>query len=402
MAVRPLSGVTVLDFSRVLAGPMATQVLAELGAEVIKVERPGAGDESRGMQPVLPSGESAYYFAFNRGKRSVVLDLKSERGRRLARDLAATADVLVENFLPGAMDRLGLGYRALSEVNPGLVYVSCTGFGQEGPYSDRRGYDTVFQALSGLMSLTGHPDSPPAKAGVPVADMTSGLWIAIAALTGLVGRGSTGQGSHVDLAMMDVQVSLLALAAARLFALDEDPGRTGTEHPGRVPSAAFECADGGWLHISCSDQHWLPLCAALGLGELADDPELLRNAGRLAQRSRVMSALAVAFAARPRAESADALRAAGVPVGEVNSVREILTDENTVARGMVDQFRHPVAGTFPALRTPLRMSDVDGCFAAAEVGVPPGLGADTDAVLRERLGLGDTEIEALRGEGAIG
>ncbi len=400
--MRPLAGVTVLDFSRVLAGPMATQVLAELGAEVIKVERPGAGDESRAMQPVLPSGESAYYFAFNRGKRSVVLDLKSERGRRLARDLAASADVLVENFLPGAMDRLGLGYRTLSAVNPGLVYVSCTGFGQQGPYSDRRGYDTVFQALSGLMSLTGHPDSPPAKAGIPVADLTSGLWIAISALTGLVGRGSTGRGSHVDLAMMDVQVSLLALAAARLFALDEDPERTGTEHPGRVPSAAFECADGGWLHVSCSDQHWLPLCAALGLGELADDPDLLRNDGRLAQRARVMAALATAFAARPRAESAAALRAAGVPVGEVNSVREILTDENTVARGMVDHFRHPVSGMFPALRTPLRMSDVDGEFAAAAVGVPPGLGADTDAVLRERLGLGDAEIEALRGEGAIG
>ncbi|MBB5956980.1 crotonobetainyl-CoA:carnitine CoA-transferase CaiB-like acyl-CoA transferase [Saccharothrix tamanrassetensis] len=400
--MRPLSGITVLDFSRVLAGPMATQVLAELGAEVIKVERPGAGDESRGMQPVLPSGESAYYFAFNRGKRSVVLDLKSERGRRLARDLAATADVVVENFLPGAMDRLGLGYRELAAVNPGLVYVSCTGFGQQGPYSDRRGYDTVFQALSGLMSLTGHPDSPPAKAGVPVADMTSGLWIAIAALTGLVGRGGTGRGSHVDLAMMDVQVSLLALAAARLFALDEDPGRTGTEHPGRVPSAAFECADGGWLHISCSDQHWLPLCAVLGLDELAADPELRPNAGRLAQRGRVMSALAEAFAARPRAEAATALRAAGVPAGEVNSVREILADENTSARGMVDHFRHPVAGTFPALRTPLRMSDVDGGFAAAPVGVPPRLGADTDAVLRERLGLGDSEIESLRGEGAIG
>ncbi|WP_243727321.1 CaiB/BaiF CoA transferase family protein [Actinocrispum wychmicini] len=399
--MRPLSGITVLDFSRVLAGPMATQVLAELGADVIKVERPGAGDESRGMQPVLPSGESAYYFAFNRGKRSVALDLKSEGGRRLARDLAATVDVVVENFLPGGMDRLGLGYRTLSAANPGLVYVSCTGFGQNGPYANRKGYDTVFQALSGLMSLTGHPDAPPAKAGIPVADMTSGLWIAIAALTGLVGRGTSGRGTHVDLSMMDVQVSLLALAAARLFALDEDPARTGTEHPGRVPSAALRCADGRWLHISCSDQHWLPLCEALGASELAEDPALRSNAGRLAQRDRVMSALAAAFATRPQAELAAALRAAGVPTGEVNTVREILADENTVARGMVGSFEHPAAGSFPALRTPLRMSDVDS-FEAAPLGTPPRLGADTEAVLRDRLGLGQNEIDALRQEGAIG
>ncbi|WP_410652792.1 CaiB/BaiF CoA transferase family protein [Amycolatopsis sp. cmx-4-54] len=397
----PLSGITVLDFSRVLAGPMATQVLAELGADVIKVERPGSGDESRLMQPVLPSGESAYYFAFNRGKRSVVIDLKTDSGRRLAAGLAATADVVVENFLPGAMDRLGLGYSQLSAANPGLVYVSCTGFGQHGPYSDRKGYDTVFQALSGLMALTGHPDSPPAKAGVPVADLTSGLWIAIAVLTGLVGRGGTGAGRHLDLSMMDVQVSLLALAAARLFALDEDPRRTGTEHPGRVPSAAFGCADGKWLHISCSDQHWLPLCETVEVPDLAEDMDLRHNAGRLARREWVMSALTAAFARRPRAELATALRAAGVPVGEVNTVREVLADENTVARGMVGGFEHPVAGTFPALRTPLRMSDVEE-YGALPVGTPPKLGADTGGVLRDRLGLSDDEIDALRQEGAIG
>ncbi|ONI81505.1 CoA transferase [Actinosynnema sp. ALI-1.44] len=397
----PLSGITVLDFSRVLAGPMATQVLAELGADVIKVERPGSGDESRQMQPVLPSGESAYYFAFNRGKRSVAIDLKTDNGRQLATDLAGTVDVVVENFLPGGMDRLGLGYSELSAANPGLVYVSCTGFGQRGPYSGRKGYDTVFQALSGLMALTGHPDSPPAKAGVPVADMTSGLWIAIAVLTGLVGRGSTGTGRHMDLSMMDVQVSLLALAAARLFALDEDPHRTGTEHPGRVPSAAFACSDGKWLHISCSDQHWLPLCETMVVPTLAEDADLRHNAGRLAQRERVMAVLTAAFAQRPRAELATALRAAGVPVGEVNTVREILADENTVGRGMVGDFEHPVAGSFPALRTPLRMSDMDD-YAALPVGTPPRLGADTGDVLRDRLGLSDSEIDALRREGAIG
>ncbi|TDD91480.1 CaiB/BaiF CoA transferase family protein [Actinomadura rubrisoli] len=395
--MRPLDGVTVVDFSRVLAGPMATQILAELGADVIKIERPGGGDESRWFEPRLPGGESAYFFAFNRGKRSVTLNLATERGQEIARGLARRADVLVENFLPGWMDKRGLGYAALAEENPGLVYVSSTGFGQTGPYAERKGYDTVFQALSGVMDLTGHPGTPPAKAGVPVADLSSGLWIAIAALAGLAGRTSTGRGGHVDLAMMDVQVSLLALAAARLFALDEDPVRTGTAHPGRVPSAAFECADGRWLHISGSDQHWRPLCAVLGLDELAADPDLAANAGRLAQRERVTSALAAAIAARPRDALAEELRAAGVPAGEVNSVREALADPNTVGRGMVGHFDHPREGRFPALRTPVR---IDG-YDRPEPTAPPLLGSDTDAVLTDLLGLGEAEISRLRDEGTI-
>ena len=238
--MKPLEGIRILDFSRVLAGPMATQILAELGAEVLKVERPKVGDESRSFEPSLPQGESAYFFAFNRAKRSMTLNLKSPRGQEIAAQLAGHFDVVLENFLPGEMDGFNLGYERLAKINPSVIYVSCTGFGQSGPYANRNGYDTIFQALSGLMHLTGHADSPPAKAGVPVADMTSGLWIAISILTGLVGRAKSGRGCRVDMAMMDVQASLLALAAARLFALDEDLGRSGTEHPGRVPSAAFQ------------------------------------------------------------------------------------------------------------------------------------------------------------------
>ncbi|MBB4684105.1 CaiB/BaiF CoA transferase family protein [Amycolatopsis jiangsuensis] len=395
--MKPLSGITVLDFSRVLAAPLATQTLAELGATVVKVERPGRGDESRGWEPRLPAGESAYFFAFNRGKQSITLDLKSARGRRIARDLAARADVLVENFLPGTLAKLGLGYEELAELNPGLVYVSNTGFGQDGPYRDRKGYDTIFQALSGIMHLTGHPDGPPAKAGIPVSDLASGLWTAIAVLTGLLGRANTGRGSQVDVAMMDVQVSLLALAAARLFAYDEDPMRQGTQHPGRVPSAAFQCRDGRWLHLSASDQHWAPLCEVLELTELAADPDLAANAGRLDQRERVLGALRAAFAQRPHAELARALRARDVPVGEVNSVREALEDPNTVARGMVGHFEHPAEGRFPALRTPLRMNG----YEDPEPAVPPRLGADTGVVLAEQLGLSEAEVAALRAEGVI-
>ena len=395
--MRPLEGIRILDFSRVLAGPMATQILAEMGAEVTKIERPGAGDESRTFEPQLPGGDSAYFFAFNRAKRSVTLNLKKPRAQQIARDLAARADVVLENFLPGDMDALGLGYARLSVLNPRLIYVSNTGFGQTGPYRDRKGYDTIFQALSGVMMLTGHPDGPPAKVGVPFADMSSGLWIAIAILTSLVGRGVTGKGCHVDLSMMDAQVSLLALPAARLFALDEDPARTGTEHPGRVPSAAFQCRDGAWLHISGSDQHWPATCAVLGLAELGEDAALAENTARVEQRARIMQAMRQAIAGRDRAELAEALRAADVPAGELNTVREILDDPHTQARGMVAEFTHPDAGAFPALRNPLRFEGFDN----PDLGTPPALGADTDAVLREELGLDAAEIAGLRDERVI-
>ncbi|WP_343235093.1 CoA transferase [Streptomyces sp. SID10853] len=393
----PLDGVTVLDFSRVLAAPMATQILAELGATVIKVERPGSGDETRGFEPRLPHGESAYFFAFNRGKRSITLNLKDPRGRDVARRLAARADVVTENFLPGVMAGLGLGYDELSAGNPGLVYVSATGFGQSGPDRMRKGYDTVFQALSGVMEMTGEPGGPPSKSGIPVADMTSGLWVAIAALTGLAGRGITGRGRHFDISMMDVQLSLQALNAARLFALDEDPVRTGTQHPGRVPSAAFETADGGWLHISGSDQHWAPLCSVLGLTELADDPVLRHNAGRVADRERVMSALRTAIAGRDRDRLVEEFRAADIPAGEVRGVREALADQHVRAREVVTDFEHPTEGTFSALRTPLRETGGEPTTA----GVPPLLGADTDDVLVRLAGLDDGEIAGLRAAGVI-
>jgi crotonobetainyl-CoA:carnitine CoA-transferase CaiB-like acyl-CoA transferase len=396
--LKPLQGVKILDFSRVLAGPMATQILAELGADVVKVERPRSGDESRSFEPQLPGGDSAYFFAVNRGKRSITLNLKSPRRQEIARDLARGADVVVENFLAGEMARMNLGPERLRAENERLIYVSCTGFGQTGPYRDRNSYDTIFQALSGVMMLTGHPDGPPAKVGVPFADLTSGLWIAIAILTGLAGRGVSGKGCHVDLAMMDVQVSLLTIAAARLFALDEDPPRMGTEHAGRVPSAAFHCRDGGFLHISGSDQHWAPLCSVLGLDELAADPALAENAGRVADRQRVSQVLTEAIALHERDALAARLRAAGVPAGEVNSVREIVADPHTQARGIVSAFEHPTAGRFPALRTPLRL---DGFDDPEPTVPPPLLGADTEAVLAEKLGLGAAEIAELRQQRVI-
>jgi crotonobetainyl-CoA:carnitine CoA-transferase CaiB-like acyl-CoA transferase len=400
--MRPLEGVVILDLSRVLACPFASMILAELGAEVIKVEQPGVGDETRGFEPFAEGegGEavSAYYMACNRSKRSVTVNLRHEEGREIIRRLAAQADVLLENFPVGTLKRHGLDWSSLREVNPRLVYLSCTGFGQTGPYAKRKGYDTVFQAMGGLMSLTGERGGGPVKPGLPVADLTSGLWVAIAVLAALRGRDGTGRGGHVDVSMLDGQVALLTIAAARYFALGEVPPRLGSEHPGRVPSASFRCADRRYLHITASDQHWAPLCSALGLAAtLGADPELATNAGRIARRDEVMRALSEALACRSRAEAVAVLDAADVPNGPVLALDEVLADEHVRARGMVAHFEHPALGAFPALPVPYSFDGWD----QPEVSRPPLLGEHTEAMLREKLGYDAARIAALREAGAI-
>ncbi|MFK0378307.1 CaiB/BaiF CoA transferase family protein [Pandoraea sp. NPDC090278] len=393
--MKPLAGVTILELARVLACPFADMILAELGATVIKIEQPGSGDETRTFEPKV-GDESAYYFACNRSKQSVTANMKTEAGRAIIRDLASRADVLLENFPVGTLKRYGLDQAAMREANPKLIYVSCTGFGQTGPYAKRKGYDTVFQAMGGLMSLTGERGGGPVKPGLPIADLSSGLWIAIAILSALQGRTQTGAGCHIDFSMLDGQVSLLTLAAGRYFALGEVPPRLGTEHPGRVPSATFECSDGAYVHITCSDQHWLPLCELLGLDELAADATLSTNAGRVEHRDRLMAALTTAIAGRTRRELCDACAAADVPAGPIQHVDEVLADPHVLARGMVSEFEHPSIGKFGALPVPFKF---DG-FADPEVGRPPLLGEHTDQVLAT-LGYAPAQIADLRREGAI-
>ncbi|MBU8545097.1 MULTISPECIES: CaiB/BaiF CoA transferase family protein [Roseomonadaceae] len=390
--MKPLEGLRILDLSRVLACPFATMLLSELGATVIKVEQPGAGDETRGFEPFFDFGTSGYFLACNRGKRSITVDMRKPGGRQLIRDLAAQADALVENFPTGTLARRKLDYAALREVNPRLVYLSCTGFGQTGPYAQRKGYDTVFQAMGGLMGLTGEKGGGPVKPGLPVADLTSGLWVAIALLAALRGRDATGQGAHIDFSMLDGQVALLTIAAARLFALGEVPPRLGTEHPGRVPTASFRCKDDRFLHITASDQHWEPLCAALGLPQFVG---LATNAERLEQRESIMAAMSAALGAMTRAEAVAVLDAANVPNGPVLALDEVVADPHVQARGSVAQVAHGDA-THPALRLPFRF---DG-FADPAPLPAPALGADTDDVLRE-LGYDSERIAALREEGAI-
>ena len=398
--MKPLQHVTILDLSRVLAGPFASMILAELGATVIKIEEPSRGDETRTFEPFVQGNggtESAYYFACNRSKQSVTVNLRAPEGQEIIRELARSAEVFLENFPVGTLKRYGLDYPAIRAVNAGIVYVSCTGFGQTGPFAQRRGYDTIFQAMGGIMSLTGEHGGAPVKPGLPVADLTSGLWAAIAMLAALQGRAATGHGCYVDFSMLDGQIALLTLAAARFFALGEVPPRLGTEHPGRVPSASFQCSDGHFLHITASDQHWLPLCRVLGLEAWGSETELQGNSGRVRRRDEVMARLSSAIAACGRDELGAALDAAGVPQGPIRAVDEILTDAHAVARGLVEKFTHPSVGEFPALRTPYKFDGWDD----PAIERPPLLGEHTDKVLAERLGLSRERIAALREAKAI-
>ena len=391
--MKPLEGITILDLSRVLACPFATMILAELGARVIKVEQPKSGDETRTFEPQL-ARDSAYYFACNRSKESITVNLRTDEGRKLVRDLAQKADVLVENFPVGTLGKFALDYASLAAINPRLIYVSCTGFGQSGPYAHKKGYDTVFQAMGGIMSLTGERGGGPVKPGLPVADLTSGLWVVIAILAALAGRNRTGAGGHIDFSMLDGQVSLLTLAAARYFALGEIPPRLGTEHPGRVPSASFRCKDGKYAHITASDQHWTPLCQALRIEEWGRAyPD---NATRVLKRHDVMAELTARISELTRAELIAKLDAADVPVGPVNDVAEILSDPHVRARRLVGSFDYPDVGEFKALAIPYKFLGWDN----PEIGAPPTLGQHTDALLAE-LGLSRERIAELREKRAI-
>ena len=401
--MRPLENITILDLSRVLACPFASMILAELGANVIKVEQPGEGDETRSFEPFVAnrdgsqSSESAYYMAFNRSKRSITVNLRSAEGQQIIRDLAAKADVLVENFPVGTLKRYGLDYAVINAVNQRIVYASCTGFGQTGPYARRKGYDTVFQAMAGLMSLTGERGGGPVKPGLPVADLTSGLWVAIGILSALNGRHANGQGCFIDFSMLDGQVGLLSLAAARYFALGEVPPRLGTEHPGRVPSATFKCADGKWLHITCSDQHWMPLMKVLKLESWGSEPALQDNSVRVARREEVMAVLTAAIATWQRDALGAACDAVQVPAGPVNHVDEVFADPHVIARGMRASFEHPQVGRFDCVPLPYKFDGWDNPALTR----PPLLGEHTEDILKSLLGKSTTEIDALRAAKAI-
>ncbi len=404
----PLSEIRVLDLSRILAGPWASQILADLGAEVIKVERPGSGDDTRTWGPPYlkdaqgkDTDTAAYYLACNRGKRSLTLDLSKAQGQEIARRLAVRSDILLENYKVGGLAKWGLAYGDLEPLNPGLIYCSITGFGQTGPYAGRAGYDYLIQAMGGLMSITGHDDGEPGggplRVGVAIADIMSGMYAAIAVLAALVHRQGSGEGQYIDLALLDSQVGFLANQAQNYFTSGNPPGRVGNTHPNVVPYQVFEAADGHLVIAVGNDGQFARLCALLGLEELARDERFAGNAGRVRHRGELIPRLAEVLRRRPGAEWLEALEHLGVPAGPINAIDQVFADPQVRHRGMKIELDHAEAGPIPLVASPLKLSRTPVAYQRP----PPLLGEHTDEVLREALGLDTAAIARLRRDKVI-
>jgi glutaryl-CoA transferase len=399
----PLSGYHVLDLSRVLAGPWAGQILADMGAEVIKVERPGSGDDTRRWGPPYlkdaegrETSESAYYLCANRGKKSIAVDIAQPGGQNIIRQLAARSDVVLENFKVGGLKKYGLDYRELQAVNPSLVYCSITGFGQTGPYAHRPGYDFLIQAMGGLMSITGMPDSSkgggPVKVGVAVSDLATGLYAANAILGALLERGRSGLGQHIDLALLDVQAAMLANQATNYLVGGEVPGCLGNAQPNIVPYEAFATSDGQIILAVGNDSQFAKFCSVAGNPELAADPRFETNRLRVENRQLICGIVADILVQHTSAHWLTLLEKCGVPCGPVNSINEVFADPQIQARNMVVNLQHPLGASLRLPGNPINYSRTPLHTEQA----PPLLGEHTVQVLQEVLGLTDTEITALK------
>jgi len=404
----PLSHIKVLDLSRVLAAPWTGQNLADLGAEVIKIERPKKGDDSRAFGPPWlkdrngkDTTESAYFLAANRGKKSITIDLSVPAGQELVRQLAARCDVLLENYKFGDLARYGLGYEDLKRLNPGLVYCSVTGFGQTGPYRERPGYDFMIQGMGGLMSITGErdglPGGGPQRVGVPIVDIMTGMYASIAVCAALAHRERTGMGQHLDLALLDTQVAFLANQAMNYLASGEVPGRLGNAHPNIVPYQTFATRDGAIILACGNDNLFNKFCDVAGCQHLASDPRFATNGKRVENRATLVPLLDQVFAQRTTREWVETLETAGVPNGPINDIRQVFEEPQVVARGMKIEIEHPLAGKVPLVASPMRFSGTPLEFNSA----PPMLGQHTDEILRTLLAMGDADIEKLRENGVI-
>ena len=414
-----LAGIRVLDLSRVLAGPLTGQMLADLGAEVIKIERPGVGDDSRTYGPPFladrqgePTDTAAFYLACNRNKQSLTIDHSTPAGQDLIRELAARSDVLIENFRTGTLAKYGLDYASLHEVNPRLVYLSITGFGQTGPYAERPGYDGVFQAMSGMMSVSGHPEEP-MKVGVSMVDILTSLYASTAVLAALrhrdrrdgdgdgVGNGNgkrdSGEGQHIDLSLLDCGLASLSHFAMNYLISGDVPVRRGNGGFGGVPSQAFQCADRPIFLVAGNDRQFRAFCTAAGRPDLPEDPRFADTPGRIANRESLLPVLAELFRARPRDEWLDLLAAHDVPAGPVNEMPEVFADPQIRHRGMLVHIEDPKAGTIPMPANPLRFSGTP----IENYVHPPRLGEHTDEVLNRVLGLTEAEVTGLRERGVV-
>ena len=403
-----LDGLRVLDLSRVLAGPMSAQILADLGADVIKVERPGRGDDSREWAPpfvadpvVAPLDESAYFWSCNRGKRSIAVDLSSQSGRALVARLMAQSDVVIENYKVGTLDRYGLGYETQAKVNPKLIYCSITGFGQTGPYSALPGYDTIVQAMGGLMSLTGNPDGAagggPRKAGLAVADLMTGLYSCIAILAALNERNTSGLGQHIDMSLLDVQVSALSTVGMSYLTTGKVPQRAGNRLATVYPSDAFRCGDGDLMLIVGNDGQFRRFCNVMDLPGVADDPRFSRNADRLRNADALAPLISRALAPRSMAECQALLDSAGVPASPINNVAQVFANPQVQAREMVRELGQANGQPVKMIANPIRMSRTPPIYKRP----PPTLGQHNSEVLRDELGLTEQARKDLAQDGTI-
>jgi formyl-CoA transferase/CoA:oxalate CoA-transferase len=393
----PLTGTTILDLTRVLSGPYCTMMLADMGARVIKVEQPGRGDDTRHWGPPFQHGESAYFLSVNRNKESLTLDLKHPDARALLDRLIQRTDVLVENFRPGTMDRLGLGYDALAARHPRLIYCSISGFGQTGPARGRPGYDAVMQAESGLMSITGAADGPPYRLGVAISDIVAGMFAAQGVTLALLARSTSGRGQLVDIGMLDTAAALLTYQAGIYFATGASPGRMGNRHPTIMPYETFESSDGEFVIAVGNDGLWRTLCQSIGLPELAADSRFATNSQRVSQADVLRPVLGERFATESSSHWIAVLTRAGIPCGSVRTVDEALREPQLRARDMICELDHPVAGRISVLGVPIKMSATPGRVTTA----PPVLGQHTESILREDAGLTPDDVERLRAAGVI-
>ena len=403
-----LSHLRVLDLSRVLAGPWAGQILADLGAEVIKVERPGNGDDTRAWGPPFlkdaygeSTGEAAYYLSANRNKQSVTIDFTKPEGQRLVRELAAKSDILIENFKVGGLEAYGLDYASLKALNPRLIYCSITGFGQTGPYAKRAGYDFMIQGLGGLMSLTGRPEGDegagPVKVGVALTDILTGLYSTVAILAALAHRQQGGAGQHIDMALLDVQVACLANQAMNYLTTGVSPQRLGNAHPNIVPYQDFPTADGDFILTVGNDNQFRKFAEVAGRPEWGDDPRFVSNKQRVANRAVLVPLIRQATVFKTTAEWVSQLEAVGVPCGPINDLAQVFADPQVQARGLAMQLPHALAGLVPQVASPIRLSGTPVEYRNA----PPLLGEHTQEILERVLGRDSVAVEALREAGVL-
>jgi crotonobetainyl-CoA:carnitine CoA-transferase CaiB-like acyl-CoA transferase len=394
----PLSGIKVLDLSRVLAGPWCAQTLADLGADVWKVEEPKRGDDTRGWMPPEIDGESTYYMAANRSKRSIAIDLKHPDGQRIVREMAAKADVLVENYKKGTLERFGLGHEDLARLNSGLIYCSISGYGRTGPRADEPGYDFAIQAESGLMSITGEPEGAPMKHGMAITDLVTGMNAAQAVLAALLARARTGKGQLIDMALLDCGIALLANMASGHIVTGDEPPRLGNAHPSLAPYQLFETSDGDFVLAVGNDGQFRALCEkVIGRADLAADPRFSTSRDRVLNRDALVPELIEVFRRCPTAEWIAALQREKVPCGQVRNLKQVFASPEVAARGLVAQVPDARHGTVRLMRSPLGLRGTP----PREPSAPPRLAEHTDVLLREVLGLDAEAIKALRASGAV-